>query len=192
MSNTATRAREETRELAQDARQELQHVKSEAKEQAGRVLDDARQQVREQVDAQMQRVAGSIQNVTSELRALCEGRPEEATSVRRYLDDASSSLDRLAATVEQRGFEGILEDVQQFARRRPGTFLAGAAVAGFLAGRLLRSTKDERDDEEQRSRDPVHDAMAPVTAPLPTGELATPPVTAAPQWGAATPSTESW
>jgi hypothetical protein len=44
--------------------------------------------------------------------------------------------------VQQRGYDGMVEDAQRLARRRPGVFLAGAAVAGFAIGRLLRSAKD--------------------------------------------------
>ncbi|GAB3951736.1 hypothetical protein GCM10027614_54210 [Micromonospora vulcania] len=32
----------------------------------------------------------------------------------------------------------MLDDVRTYARRHPGTFLAGAAVAGLLVGRLTR------------------------------------------------------
>ena len=35
-----------------------------------------------------------------------------------------------------------MQDVEGFARRRPGVFLVGAAVAGFLTGRVVRGARD--------------------------------------------------
>ncbi len=44
-----------------------------------------------------------------------------------------------ASEIEERGLEGLAAYVVDFARRRPGVFLAGAAVLGFGVGRLIRS-----------------------------------------------------
>ena len=43
-------------------------------------------------------------------------------------------------------------EVRNFARRRPGAFLIGAAVAGLAAGRLTRGLKDRTSDHQQRSQ----------------------------------------
>ena len=40
----------------------------------------------------------------------------------------------------------MLEDLQSFARRRPGVFLAGAAVAGFGIGHAVRANSSSDDD----------------------------------------------
>jgi hypothetical protein len=39
----------------------------------------------------------------------------------------------------------LIEEVRQFARRRPGTFLLGAAVTGVIAGRLTRGAAASSD-----------------------------------------------
>ena len=39
----------------------------------------------------------------------------------------------------------LIEEVRQFARQRPGTFLLGAAVAGVIAGRLTRGAAASND-----------------------------------------------
>jgi hypothetical protein len=39
----------------------------------------------------------------------------------------------------------LLDDVRQFARRRPGTFLLGALAAGVVVGRLTRGAKAAQD-----------------------------------------------
>ena len=67
---------------------------------------------------------------------------------------------RAADYLEDRGPEGLLDDVQEFARRKPGTFLLIAAAAGFAIGRLGRAG----------SRDPRMTRRA--TGPTRTGRTA--------------------
>jgi len=45
--------------------------------------------------------------------------------------------------VQNRGMEGLVDDLQRFARRRPGVFLFATAVAGFAAGRAVRMRDTE-------------------------------------------------
>ena len=40
--------------------------------------------------------------------------------------------------------DAFLDEVKRYARRRPGTFLAGAAVLGLVAGRLTRGVVAEK------------------------------------------------
>jgi hypothetical protein len=42
----------------------------------------------------------------------------------------------MADYLDRNGPEGVLREVQDFARRRPGAFLATALAAGFVVGRL--------------------------------------------------------
>jgi hypothetical protein len=39
----------------------------------------------------------------------------------------------------------VVEEVRNFARRRPGTFLTGAVIVGVLAGRLTRNMASRAD-----------------------------------------------
>jgi len=55
-----------------------------------------------------------------------------ATVVSRVADGGR----QLADYLDQHGPDGVLRDVQDFARRRPGAFLATALAAGFVVGRL--------------------------------------------------------
>jgi hypothetical protein len=41
-----------------------------------------------------------------------------------------------ASYLDQHGPEHVLQELQDFARRRPGTFLVAAVAAGFVVGRL--------------------------------------------------------
>jgi uncharacterized phage infection (PIP) family protein YhgE len=137
-------AKEQAATVMQDAREEVSHVASEAKAQAQSLMNDTRQQLRAQADEQATKVAGSLRQLSDELRAISEGRTEEAGTVGNYLRDAGSQLEQFASRIDTQGVEGIVGDMQRFARRRPAAFLLGAAGAGFLAGRLFRSMKDDQ------------------------------------------------
>jgi hypothetical protein len=52
---------------------------------------------------------------------------------------ASDRISKVADWLEQREPGQVVEEVREFARRRPGAFLGGAAVAGLLVGRLTRT-----------------------------------------------------
>ena len=53
-------------------------------------------------------------------------------------DQAADRVQSVAGWLEQRQPGEVLDEVRDFARRRPGTFLAAAAVVGLIGGRLTR------------------------------------------------------
>jgi len=148
-------ASEQGRELVGTVKERASEVTSELVEQGQTLAQDARTQVEEQAKQQTRRLAGTLTKLGNEAQALAEGRPEEAESVREYVRRAGEGLtgsaDRLyglADNVEERGLGGVFEDLSAFARRRPGMFLLGAAVAGFGVARVVRSSSADSDDEE--------------------------------------------
>jgi hypothetical protein len=56
--------------------------------------------------------------------------------------EAADRARALSSRLDGREPRELLDDVRGFARRRPGTFLLGALVAGVVAGRLTRGAKD--------------------------------------------------
>ena len=66
--------------------------------------------------------------------------------------DAADRLYSLASDIDSRGLSAVLDDLQAFARRRPGAFLVGAAVAGFGIGRAVRASSG---DDSQASAAPA-------------------------------------
>jgi hypothetical protein len=131
--------------VAQDVKEEVGQVADDLRQQARTMVDDTRAQLREKANAQTAGVADGLGRFAEELRALTSGHPEEAETARRYLDQAGSAIADVAGQLRGKDFQGVVQDVQRFARRRPGMFLAATAAAGFVAGRLVRSTRDDAD-----------------------------------------------
>jgi hypothetical protein len=147
MSQTAA---EHSAELRGAVAGEAGVVAHTAKEQAGEVARSARDETREVVDrtkhaveqearARTDELARSVRRIGDGMQALAEGRPEDAGPVAGYARNAAGRVNDVAQQLEARGYDGLVEDVSAFARRRPGIFLAGAGLLGFAAGRMLRS-----------------------------------------------------
>jgi gas vesicle protein len=137
-------------ELGSTVREQTARVSGEVAEQGRTLAEDARSQIEYHANAQSRRLADSLSRLGDEVQALADGRPDDAATVRPYVSDAADAVydaaDRLyglAQDVDERGISGVLEDLQAFARRRPGTFLLGAAVAGFGLGRAVRASSDD-------------------------------------------------
>jgi ElaB/YqjD/DUF883 family membrane-anchored ribosome-binding protein len=138
-SEVASTGVESVKQVASDAAEQVKDVAAQAKSQVSDLIGQTRQEVRQQAEAKGQEAASSLRKFSEQITALSQGRPSEAGQLTSYLDDARQRVQGIADTLEQRGPQGLLDDVTQFARRKPGTFLLCAAVAGFGVGRLVRA-----------------------------------------------------
>jgi hypothetical protein len=134
-------ARDEAQSVAGDVRQEASAVASEAAAQVHNVMDETRSALRSQARQGTERTAGALDNLSAQFRALASGDREGAGELGRYAEQASERLQAAAQRLGSRGFDGLVDDVQSFGRRRPGLFLAVAAASGFAAGRLFRGAQ---------------------------------------------------
>jgi hypothetical protein len=135
----ARTANQDVRELAGSVRSQADQVKGELAGQARELFEETRGQLQSQADHQAYRLAGALFQVGGQAVALADGRPQQAGPLADYAEQAANWLDSAASHIEERGLEGLATDVVDFARRRPGVFLAGAAVVGVGVGRLIRS-----------------------------------------------------
>ncbi|MEU9035140.1 hypothetical protein AB0D45_09525 [Streptomyces sp. NPDC048352] len=121
-------------EVGGTAKEQAAQVVGEATAQARDLVAELRTQLTGQAETQTQRLAENVRRLSQELHELTEnGKPDSTvTDMARRVADGGQ---RLAAHVEQKGPDGLVSDLQDFARRRPGVFLAGAALAGFVIAR---------------------------------------------------------
>jgi uncharacterized protein YjbJ (UPF0337 family) len=152
----AETAKHEARQLTGTVRERAGEVTGEVSSEARSLADETRWQLEGQAREGTQRVAAAFRDLGGQAQALAEGRPEDAPAmadtVWRIADacyGASDRLYNLADDVEERGLSGVLEDVQNFARRRPGAFLLGAAVLGFGVGRYVKAEAAMRQERQQ-------------------------------------------
>jgi len=131
---------EKAAEAAGTARARAGDVAGEASSRARDVAGELRDQLQGQAQTQTQRLAQNVRRLADDLgdmgRSGKEGSP--ATNAVRQIADHGRDV---AARLENRGPQGLVNDLQDFARRRPGAFLAGAALAGFVTARLGKGVK---------------------------------------------------
>lgn len=139
--DVASTAVEHAREVAGVATEQAASVASQAMDQARTAVGGASDEVREQLEQRLRDLAGTARGTAGELQALCEGRPDDAGRTRDLARQASSHLERMADRAEEIGVQGVVQEVGDFARRRPLVFLAGAAAAGVVVGRLAKAGK---------------------------------------------------
>ena len=70
---------------------------------------------------------------------------------------------QIADYLDRNGPEGVLREVQDFARRRPGAFLATALAAGFVVGRLGKGVA--KADPDAGETKPASDSFVSVARP---------------------------
>jgi uncharacterized protein YjbJ (UPF0337 family) len=134
----ADRAASEASQLADTAKDQARQVTDEAGAQARGLVEQAKSELRDQGQSQTEQVVGAIHRVGDQAEALASGRVDEAGAVADYVREAGGRVRDVANRLDQRGIDGLLSDVQNFARRKPGAFLLGSAAAGFVVGRLIR------------------------------------------------------
>jgi uncharacterized protein YjbJ (UPF0337 family) len=160
-SATAGQAREAAGEVAGTALEQARTVAGEARRQAGSAVGDLRGRVSEEVEGQTRRAAGTVRQWADDLAELARNAPD-GSPARSLVSQAADGGHRAADYLDQHGVQGMTEDVKGFARRRPGAFLAGAAMAGFAVGRIAKAgSKAQSGQGPQQDRGPVQDDGRP-------------------------------
>lgn len=165
-----------TQQVASTAKEQAGQVVSDAGEQTRQLAEEARQQLSSQAAGQRDKAVGGLRSLGDELRSMSEqsGQSGLGSQLAREGADATHNV---ADFIEQREPAQLLDEVRSYARRKPGTFLIGAAVAGVVVGRLTRGAVAARQtDDATNGSDARGSGYAPTTPP---SQLRTHPGTAA-------------
>lgn len=170
-SSVAQTAADSGGQVAGTARDEGQKVVSEAVGQARNLVGETRDQLSQQAGSQQERAAGNLRSISDELQTMASSSDQPGLAS-ELVRQAGGHVQQVAGWLDSRDPQGLLEDVRNLARRRPGAFLFGAAFAGLAAGRLTRAGVDvKRDssssDDESRSLPAYSSTTQPQVA---TGE----------------------
>lgn len=115
-------------------------LRDELREDTGRVASAAADRLQSEADSRKGQVADQARAVSSALGSAADGLGNDTpTWVKSALEQGAKSIEQLAQAVEGKGLRQLVGDVQQFARQRPGSFLAGCALFGFAASRVFKA-----------------------------------------------------
>ncbi|MFC4066201.1 hypothetical protein [Actinoplanes subglobosus] len=121
-------------EVKDTAMEQAHRVGAEARAQVRTVVSEVRDKLGEQARTQSDTLVTFLREAVGNLDEMRGDRQDTpaATVVARVADSGRQFADYL----DRHGPEGVLQEVEDFARRRPGAFLASALAAGFVIGRL--------------------------------------------------------
>jgi ElaB/YqjD/DUF883 family membrane-anchored ribosome-binding protein len=135
----------------------VHRVTDEAPAQAARVVADAKTQlsgaaqrsladVRSQAEDRTAQAARSLRDLSTQVDALVAGRPQEATQLTDVAKTVGQHAAQFADRLDANGLQGLADDVSNFGRRHPWAFLGMSLGAGFVVGRLVRTTAEVASD----------------------------------------------
>jgi ElaB/YqjD/DUF883 family membrane-anchored ribosome-binding protein len=132
-------AKEKAREVAGQAKEQAQAVAGQAKTKAAAQVDERTTQLGQQIGAQ----AESLGGVAEELRRQGqEGPAKVADQVGQRIKDAGSYL-------EQTDGESLVQAAADAARENPAAAAAVGAAAGFVAGRVIKASRENSAEEDE-------------------------------------------
>jgi len=159
-------------ELGGTAKAEAQQVATEAVDQIRTLVDTTRTEVRSRAADGQQALTGTLAGLTDELGRITRGETTNGP-VAQFAGELASRGENLTRWLQGHEPEDVLVEVRRFAARRPVAFLALAAGAGMLAGRVARGTREITRDESQPHRIAGQDPLTYPTDYVPTGQYAT-------------------
>lgn len=109
------------------------------------LFEQAREGTFRRLDQQKDRAATGLTSFVDALRQSGRQLEGQNATVASYVDAAAGQVERLVGGLRDRDVSQMVEDLEQFGRRRPGMFLGGAFVIGLVAARFLKSSPRERD-----------------------------------------------
>jgi uncharacterized protein YjbJ (UPF0337 family) len=125
------------RQVAGTAKDEAADVTADVRQQTRQMAGKTREQLVEQAGQQKDKAAQSLRSVGDELRGMAEhGQSGWGAQLAGHGADFTHQA---ADFIQDRQPGELLDEVRTFARRKPGTFLIGAALVGVVAGRLTRA-----------------------------------------------------
>lgn len=131
-------AGEAARNVAETGAKEAGAVAGEAKERFGDLVAQSSRELSDHAATQQQRLAEGLGAVGTDLSRMADA-DENGGIAGDLVRRAAGHLSTVGTWLGDRDPQQLVHDVSSFARRRPGTFIAVAAIAGVVVGRLSRA-----------------------------------------------------
>jgi hypothetical protein len=141
-------------QVAETVADETKRVASKAGREARDLMQEGLGQLQAQARGGQQKAAGGLRALADQLTDMSSkaDKPGAAADVTRQVAERARGV---ASWLDSREPGGLIEEVRSFARHRPGMFLAGAAIAGALVGRLTRGLVTQQNDDSKSTNQTV-------------------------------------
>lgn len=160
-SAVAKDAKESTMGVASTAASEIKDVAADAGTQLRQLLGQLGSEASDQAAGQTQRAVDGLRSLGDELSGMADSQQDSSGLASDLARQGASRLGSAADWLDGRQPGDILDEVRSFARRRPGAFIAGAAVLGLIGGRLTRGLTADSSSGSGESAGAGSDFTAP-------------------------------
>ena len=117
-------------------------LRDKAADVIGRVSDRAGEQLDTRLSDGKNRAADTLSGVADSLRTSSQQiRDNGQEDMSRYIERAAQQVDRVANYLQSADVREMAGQVEDFARRQPAAFMAGAFALGFVASRVIKSSR---------------------------------------------------
>ncbi|MDQ1084808.1 MULTISPECIES: hypothetical protein [Microbacterium] len=137
-SEVTRTAGDAARGVAETGKHEAAAVAGEAKARFGEIVSQSGRELSDQAATQQRRLADGLGSIGSDLSRMADA-DENGGMAGDLVRRAAGHLSTVGGWLGDRDPQQLLQEVTSFARRRPGTFIAVAAIAGVVVGRLSRA-----------------------------------------------------
>ncbi len=169
-------------QVGETAGDQAKRVASATAEQARDLMEEGRTQLTDQAREGQRKAAGGLHTLADQLHDMSQKAGGEGLAP-EIARQAAERARGVASWLDEREPGALIEEVRRFARRKPGAFLAGAAIAGVLVGRLTRGAVAAASNDSSGDSSGSNGAPAAQSMPTPPPET-TPGPYAAPALGA--------
>lgn len=123
---------------------------------AERIADDVQAWASNRARREKQEAATTLSRVADRLQESGHQlRTDHEDLAGEYIEKAARQLERAADYVRTKSLDEAVQELEDFARRRPAAFVGSAFAIGLLAARFLKSSPSRRngpDDQPGRTR----------------------------------------
>ena len=132
----------------------MSHTNSGETGTAAGLMDRVRDGATSQLTTQKGRVTDSLTSLAQAVRQSTESlRSDQQPAVAQYVESAAGQLEHLSNRLRDRDVKDLVQDAQEFARRRPAIFVGAAFAAGLLAARFMKSSSNNNRYPPQAGRE---------------------------------------
>lgn len=118
-----------------------------AKQATGEIINQVQGRAGSQLNRQKEAAASELSQVANAVRRIGDTlNGEESGKIVQYAaeygEKAADRIEQLSNYIREQDPKQLLDDVQNFGRRRPALLLGGAFLLGFAGARLIKSAMD--------------------------------------------------
>jgi hypothetical protein len=146
-SDVKDTAKDAGAKVASTSKDQATRVAKDALGQAKDLYGQATSQLSEQAGTQQEKAAGTLHTFADDLGKM--GGQTDSGLASELVQSLETRARGVAGWLENRSPEDVLDEVKQFAARRPGLFIGLAAVTGIVAARLTKALVAEAKDSAE-------------------------------------------